>query len=248
MQKLGYFVLGLCLGMLAMWALLAFPLEAEAITIPQKHWCHYFDKQQVCHEYQTFVSCSTLLSQNGRCSEPEPTPTPTPEPTCEAEAWSCEACQTKLSRENLCYEDHIDFCKSNHGCYWDDGWFCDPCEEPEPEPTPTPVPHVPGPDTSGPPASYFPMVCEGDGPKAPTLQMVGVNGDCVTWRLLQTDPFDHAFFNYGYSPENLEYGIPHLNNNTVDFDTCLLDTSRHIWGQVGTERNYCVSYSEVIDP
>lgn len=136
------------------------------------------------------------------------------------------------------------------GFAWEEGMdrYCEYPEQPEPTPTPEPGEPV---EMYSPPEYHAPE-CTGIGaPKAPTLQLLEVlGGGGITWRVSQTDPYDSAVFRYGYSPDNLEYGIPDLGTHdpVIEFDTFGLEPGQHVWGQVGTERGECYSWSAIVDP
>jgi hypothetical protein len=96
---------------------------------------------------------------------------------------------------------------------------------------------------------YHGPVCSNDAPKKPELQFISSSNGCARWRVLQSDPYDYATFNYGYTADKLEFGIPKIDNTVVNFETCHLQPNVNIWGQVCTVRNNeCRSCSDIVDP
>lgn len=103
------------------------------------------------------------------------------------------------------------------------------------------------------PPEYHAPACTGIGaPKEPTLQLLEVlGGGGIRWRVSQTDSYDKLVFRYGYEPSNLEFGIPDLgvnNQDVVEFNTYGLEPGNHVWGQVGSARQECYSWSAIVDP
>ena len=97
---------------------------------------------------------------------------------------------------------------------------------------------------------YGPNECHGISPKNPTLLFLGNPGSgCARFLVEQTDPYDHAFFSYGYTIDHLVYGIPYLQKEAKIIDVCGLETGKNVWGKICTEAaNYCVSCSDAVDP
>jgi hypothetical protein len=233
MSKIAYFILGVLLGMVAMWLLLAYPLKAEA-TWTHKSWDYYWEDWSECQP-QTEV---LVREQEEYCGTVEGKQYRNQYKECVYDWWGTSYC-TLGDVDWVDYEEQS--CKIEY----------DPCPEPTPEPTPTPEPGEPV--TMWSPPDYHAPECAGIGaPKQPTLQLLEVlgNGE-IKWRLSQSDPYDKALFSYGYTPSNLEFGIPDLgvnNQSVVEFVTNGLIAGNHVWGQVVTGRNECYSYSDVIDP
>lgn len=187
-----------------------------------------------------------------------PRPTPTPSPYCKIESWSCEECQ-KSPEYGICYKDKRNFCEEEFGCefkgYHDnDGgreWYCENTCNPGTTPTPQPCTENCGtpPDTQHhDDVVYQGPICTADAPKKPILEFIDSDNGCVTFLVRQTDPYDHGYFKYGYSSDNLEYGIPFLPYGAETIRACGLTPGSHVWGQVCHERNYCGSCSDIVDP
>lgn len=158
----------------------------------------------------------------GECEEEEPEPTPLPSPV------PCE--QTEQGCEVSCEQ-------TEEGC-------------PEEEATPSSVPLTRGPDGCSEDCSgeSHPNECTATAPKsAVNLGYQKIDGGWkLTW-IPTTDTSDFQILRYGYSPDNLEYGIPNLDKSAFEVDIYGL-TKTPFWFQLGSSHEFCIGWTEIIDP
>lgn len=90
-----------------------------------------------------------------------------------------------------------------------------------------------------------------DNPPKPAIALGGVrvDNDTVKFQWLKSTDggVSHQLLQYGFSKDNLAYGIPKLDPNAQEVEVNGLD-GNHWWFMVITERNFCQSFSEVVDP
>ena len=166
----------------------------------------------------------------------------TQERSCEVETPACEepvfhsvcredACvQAEGEGENLCEVDAD-------------------CVEPEPEPE-QPKNEPVGWSPSFTPEPYHEATCNGIFPTAPVA--IGgsrIDSDTVllTWYPSLDGGIDHQLLQYGYSQDNLEYGVPSLPSDSGGLEVNGVG-SGHVWFRVGAERDECLVWSNVTDP
>ena len=115
------------------------------------------------------------------------------------------------------------------------------------------TPQPPGPIGWSPsftPEPYHEETCNGVLPTA-AVAIGGsrVDSDTVllTWYPSLDGGIDHQILQYGYSQDNLEYGVPSLPSDSGGLEVNGVG-SGHVWFRVGVERDTCLVWSNVTDP
>lgn len=92
--------------------------------------------------------------------------------------------------------------------------------------------------------------CVGDAPKEPLmLGFKRVNPTTVAFSWWPVDGVDHYSMIYGYSEDNLSYGIPYLAKEATSVDVSNLEANKTVFARLMAENaNYCTSWSNIIDP
>lgn len=177
------------------------------------------------------VSPSPTLSP-----EPSPEPSPSPSPSPEPSPVPCE--QT----EEGC---PVDYCDTLEGVQKED----EDCPREEPSPTPVPLSE---------PQQGCTQSCGGGEPKdivcdlLPPAAPVFLHYEKIDngWKLLwipSSDDIDSQRLQYGYTSDNLEYGIYNLPENASEVNIYGL-TKTPFWFTVASVKGNCVNFSGVVDP
>jgi hypothetical protein len=123
------------------------------------------------------------------------------------------------------------------------------CEEPTPTPEPPCKENCDAPPVS-PNTHRTEQTCNGVMPSKPACT-VGyfVDGDTayLGWWKYQ-DSASKLMLRYGYSPDNLEYGIDSIPTDSEGIEVNGVATDGHIYYQLGVDRDKCVVWSSVCDP
>lgn len=121
------------------------------------------------------------------------------------------------------------------------------CEEPTPTPTPVVFTGVSDGRSDG-KGEYHAPVCSGIFPDKPLLQgfKLGSKGQVTfSWWGVQADKYS---LRYGYTLDQLVYGIPYIPNTSTAVEINGLESGRNVWAVVTAYKGECATDSSPLDP
>ena len=198
--------------------------------------------------------CEENVPHNGITPTPTPTPSPTPpQEVCQQESWTCGECSDPISdSEHVCYTPFNNFCTEHYDCSFQEvceGEICErqlvcDCNGGSTPEQPQVVSQPVGP--AGPPA--VPQCVEQLKP-ALVQGAERVDSDTVVfhWHPSTDNPSKQSF-RYGYAQDNLPYSVLDFPGDVSEITINDVADKVHVFGQVISYKEGCISYSNSFDP